>query len=231
MLATLTVPTEARHNESVAFTPGGSFDAVDRDRSAGAGRTGGKSKSPAKVTAAKRNGKLGGRPSTRTLLERILNRKVTADEHSAFRDKVLCHVLLGEQQYITNFFQTDWEGTPTVSWRGLPQKVRQAIRHVKAVSKIYSWKPRVKPVKDYVVIRVPKSELERQVWEQRHPDMPFVETRPKKIYINNLPSYTYFESIFPHHPNLSEDEILAEGGSRWTREMAAALLKYLKSTH
>jgi hypothetical protein len=224
----LTVPTEARHNQFVAFSKG-SFNIVDRDPPTAAGRIGGKSKSAAKVTAAKNNGKLGGRPAAeRTLLERILNRKLTAEEHASFCDEALYYVLMVEQEYITKFFQTHWTGIPQVPWRSAkPQKVRQAIKHVIAVSKIYYWKPRVKPVKDYVVIRVPKSDFERQVWEQRHPNMPFVMTRPKKVYIKDLPNFTYLENVFARHPNLTEKEIIDSGGSRWTREHAVAFLKYL----
>jgi hypothetical protein len=196
------------------------------DRSAG-----GQSKSPAKVAAARRNGKKGGRPSTSTLLERILKRNVTPDEMKTFRAQVLRHIPLEEQDTITNFFQAGWTEIPTVSWRGLPLRVRQAIRHVKAAAKIYPWRPRLKPPKDYVVVRVSKHPGERDVWERRHPNMPFVSTRPKKLYIKNIPDFAYFNSVFARNQHLTAKDIQDTGGGRMTREVAEALLKYLKSTH
>jgi len=215
----------------MAFGPEGTFTVLERDRAVRAGRIGGRSRSRAKVKAAKSNGKRGGRPTTSTLLERILKRNVTPEEWLVFRAKVLPHVLAGEQQIVTKYFQAEWMEIPTVSWRGLPTQVRQAIRHIKAVAKIYPWRPRTQPPKDYVVIRVEKHPHEKKLWERRHPNMPFVMTRPKKIPITSIPYYAYFNSLFIRHPRLTEEEIQQGGGSRMTREVAKALLKHLRFKH
>jgi hypothetical protein len=126
----------------MAFAPEGTFTVLERDRAVSAGRKGGRSRSRNKGAAARRNGQNGGRTSKRTLLERILNRKVTPGEWPAIRDKVLDHILEREKQHVTSFFKAHWTEVPHVSWRQVPPHVRQAIRHVKAAVAIFLPSPR-----------------------------------------------------------------------------------------
>ncbi len=101
---------------------------------------GGWAKSAAKTRAAKRNGKLGGRPPSRTLLERILKRSVAKDEVKHIKSVLETHMLLREQQYVWGFFECPsitGPHYPTKSWRRIPPHVRQAMNHVRALVKIY----------------------------------------------------------------------------------------------
>jgi hypothetical protein len=198
--------------------------------------TGGFSKSPAKVEAARANGRkckkgTGGRPSTRTLIERVLDHPVTPDEWKRIREKVFTRILVGHQQLLPDFFDCDWNETPRRSWRSLPRQVRQMIRHIKATAKIFLPKTRLKPPKDYVVVRVEKHPGEREAWERRYPDMPFVMTRPKKIPISTIMNYDWFDRKFAHGVDLDEDDILRNCEGNITRETAVALLKHLKFKH
>lgn len=206
----------------------GSFNAFERDSAVTSGRKGGRSKSKAKVKAARSNGKLGGRPSTRTLIERVLNRRVTPEEWKNIQTYVMRRILLGHQDFIPSYFECDWDDVPRKSWRGLPLQVRQSIRHLKAVTKIFLPKFRPKPPKDYVVIRVPKLPGRREAWERRHPDMPFVATEPQKVPFTSLFNYAWFDRKFANGVELDEADILRNGEGKITREQATALLKYLK---
>lgn len=225
----ISIANQTSYGRGMAFAPEGTFTKLERDRAARAGS----STSRAKVEAARRNGRNGGRPSTRTLLERILNRKVTQGEYLSFRHKVLRWILYDEQQRITDHFHADWMEIPTVSGRRTPLSVRQAIRHVKAAAKIYRWRPSARPKapNEYVLIRVPKSEGERNAWERRHPDMPFVMTRPQKLPISSLPDYAWFDQKFAMGVDLDVDDILRNCEGKITRETAVAIVKHLKFKH
>lgn len=189
---------------------------------------GGSSKSPAKIKAARQNGRRGGRPSTRTLIERVLNRRVTPNEWEQLQKTVFRRILLGHQDFIPAYFECNWNDIPQKAWRGLPRAVRQAIRQVKALTKIFQPKFRPKPIKNYIVIRVPKRDGEREDWEQRHPDMPFVATRPQKVHFKNIFNYAWFKRKVENGVALDEADILRNGEGKITREQATALLKYLK---
>ncbi len=196
--------------------------------------SGGYSKTPAKVAAARANGRkctkgMGGRPSTRTLIERVLNRRIDADAWKQIRAKLFRYILVMEQEAVPAFFECEWNDIPCKSWRGLPQYVRQAIRHIKAAAKIYLPKQfKVKPIKDYIVVRVPKVPGSRERWEHLHPDMPFVATYPQKIPMKMIFNYEWFDRQFARGVTLDEADILRNGEGKITREHAVALLKYLK---
>jgi hypothetical protein len=195
---------------------------------------GGGSTSPAKVAAARANGLkckkgMGGRPTSRTLIERILKRPVPPEEWKRIERHVLSLILLGHQQLVTDFFNCDWNEIPTRSWRGLPERVRLTIRHIKAATRIYLPKARpTKPPKDYVVIRVQKLPHEREQWARRYPDMPFVATRPRKIPMREIFNYAWFDRKFAQGAELDQDDVIRNGEGKITREVAVALLKYLK---
>jgi len=88
----------------MAYAPGGTFNAVERERASDAGKVGGRSRSKAKVAAAKENGKSGGRKPTRTLAERLVGRKVrTVEEKAAFK-AALGQLLEREKQVLAEFF-------------------------------------------------------------------------------------------------------------------------------
>lgn len=212
----------------MAFAPEGTFTVVEQDRAIRAGRTGGKSRSSAKVKAAMRNGRKGGRLSTRTLIERILNRPVSPEEWKRVQKNVLSKILLGHQQIIPNYFECDWNYIPSKSWRGLPLHVRQSIRHLKAITKIFLPKVRIKPPKDYIVIRVEKHPSERRRWGQQRPNMPFVMTRPQKIPIGSIFNYAWFDRKFGMGVDLTVDDIVRNGEGKITEATAVALSKYLK---
>jgi len=196
--------------------------------------SGGYSKSPAKVAAARANGRkctkgMGGRPSARTLIERVLNRRVDADAWKQIRGKLFRYILVMEQEAVPAFFECEWNDIPSKSWRGLPQYVRQAIRHIKAAAKIYLPKTtRIKSPKDYIVVRVQKLQSEREGRERRHPNMPFVATWPQKIPMKRIFNYEWFDRQFARGVALDEADILRNGEGKIRREHAVALLKYLK---
>ena len=107
-----------------------------------AGYKGGLSRSPAKVKAARRNGRKGGRPTKdHTLLERLLNRRHVSDAtwKHLYHEVIKRHMLIGDTQVIEKFFQVAHFTHIPVRWpKRIPLHVRQAIRHLKAVVTIYA---------------------------------------------------------------------------------------------
>jgi len=141
-LADLIMLTQPSYNRPMAFAPEGTFTVLERERAASAGRKGGRSRSRNKVAAAQRNGKNGGRPSRRTLIERVLNRPLSKKQWPMIRDEVLYQILQRKQQIVTEFFGADWTDIPRRSWRSVPPHVRQTIRHIKACAHIYGRWPK-----------------------------------------------------------------------------------------
>ena len=72
-------------------------------------------------------------------MEHILDRKLTAREHTMIRDEVLSHMLLREQALISDCFDcpiSDRDRLARVP-RRIPLPVRKALRHLRALVKIY----------------------------------------------------------------------------------------------
>ena len=191
-----------------------------------------------KAEAARSNGQKGGRPGSRTLGEHLLRRPLDHEQHDAV-DTAFFRLRKEEQKALRAYFELPdgWMDFKTVDYarhRRKPGPAKQYIlRKFRMEARwLMSQSPRpAKRPKDYVVIRELKNDWEREAWEQRHPDMPFVATRPVRIYVERLPLYEYFKMIFERQPNLTAKEIVDGAGSRMTLQMAEALLKYLKAKY
>jgi hypothetical protein len=225
--------------KSFMFTSSSFHPLHERD-AASEGRKGGRSKSAAKTKAARENAAHGGRLRTRTLGEFLLRQKFdTNEQYNALREAVF-RLTTREQKFFREYFgipehYLDLTIKDFISHKRKPgaemghiiKKFRLEARWL--LSSLRPAKPT--PPKDYVVIRVQRHPSERDAWERRYPDMPFVETRPEKLYIRSIPMYAYFNSMFPRNPRLTAKDIQDLAGAQMTREMAEALLKYLQSTH
>jgi hypothetical protein len=125
--------------------------------------TGGYSKSPAKVAAARKNGreskkeeKKGGRPPTRTLAERLLGRSLkTAAERAGFK-QAFSQLFMREQQELVQFFGVyDIDArvpvmrkpyAPSTQWRPALKGRRREAALNPTVSILHSkeWRQRVR---------------------------------------------------------------------------------------
>jgi hypothetical protein len=192
-----------------------------------------------KAEAARTNGQKGGRPGSRTIGEHLLRRPLDHEQHDAV-ETAFFRLRKEEQKALRAYFElpNGWLDFKEVKYytrqRRKPGPAKQYIlRKLRMEARwIMSQSPRpAKRPKDYVVIRELKDDWEREAWEQQHPDMPFVATRPVRIYVERSPYYDYFKMIFERHPNLTEKEILATAGARMTPQIAEAILKYLKAKY
>lgn len=111
-----------------------------------AGSKGGRSRSIAKQQAARRNAKAprSGRPPTRTLAEKLLNRAVTSDQCTRFNEACREHMHFGHFHAVAQFFRIPSGGDSfsalcTMEWhkpRGkVPADVRRAIALLKVVAR------------------------------------------------------------------------------------------------
>jgi hypothetical protein len=219
----------------------GSFNIVERDVAIDAARRGGKSRSSAKVRAAKRNGKLGGRPCTLTVAHHLFGRELTSEDRKRLPD-VLHQLLVREKEMLKGYFGVSPDDVTALNSTPCPKKERKPAKEVRyllaklrlAAEHLMPQRA-TKPPKDYVVVRGPKTEGERNAWERLHPDMPFVTTRPKRIRFEQMASYRHLDMLLTHNPNLSfsVSDVKEEEGSRLaiTDEVAEAVLEYLKFKH
>lgn len=204
--------------------------------------TGGYSKSPAKIEAARKNGARGGRPSNRLLIERILNRRVEVelskevlpwDSESRnnwpqIRDNVLSRV--ADRRIVTSYFECDWMDMSPRSWKHLPLSVRQVLRQIRAAAKKYFSTPvRFKRPKNYIVMRVDKSpwHTSEESWKRRHPDMPWCPTVPRRVPLSSLENYQWCEFHYKNGDQLTEACILRNGDGKLTEEQARAIWLWL----
>jgi hypothetical protein len=199
----------------------------------------GKKTSPAKAKAARRNGQAGGRPASRTLAERLLNRKLSEDEHEQIKKLWRSNQLLlaREGHALLNHFGGEEWGDPldimdSNQWRRKSRRMPKEVKYLVAKFRLavrYSLKPTAPP-KNYVVVTVPRSEGYERNWERQHPDIPCPPLRQRRSLLR-LPDFKYLDSMFARHPETTAKEVMAVGGSQYTRPIAEALVKYLRYKH
>jgi hypothetical protein len=210
------------------------FNWIDKSR-------GGLSVSARKTEAARKNGKSGGRPSDRLLIERILNRRVESERSKEvlpwdnsqanwpqIRDKILSRV--SDRRIVTSYFECDWMDISTRSWKHLPLAVRQVLRQIRRSAKIFFSRPvRFKRPKNYVVMRVEKSSghESEESWKSRHPDMPWCPTVPRRVPLSTLFNYWWCEHMYKQGVQLTEADILRNGENRLTMEQTHAIWLWL----
>jgi hypothetical protein len=218
----------------MAFSSG-SFNVLEPDRAASAGR----STSTAKKRAARQNGKKGGRPHTRTLGEFLLRQKLNKDQHNAIREAVF-RLTSREQKWFKDYFglpkyypelgTTDFtlhRQKPGAEMQHIITKFRLMARYL-----LSEWRSPARMPKNYVVIRVPKHAGEREGWEQRHPNMPFVATRPEKRFFKRMGPFKHLSLLLSKNPNrVFTVEDVKDMDKALTTEAAEALLAYLRFKH
>lgn len=208
-----------------------------------AGRKGGQAKTKAKVAASRKNGKKskkGGRPRTRTLGELLLRQPLDRDQHNAIREAVL-RLTTREQKWFKEYFglpqYPDLDVMNIVSHKRKPgAEMQHIIQKFRLMARwlISDSRPRrTLPPKDYIVIRIPKDPHEQDAWERRHPNMPFVATRPKKLYFERMHSFRHLDLLLSKNPkrDFSVEAVRDLEGGRITEKAAEALLEYLKFKH
>jgi hypothetical protein len=200
-----------------------------------AGEKGGRAKTPKKQQTARKNGKAGGRRPSRTLVERLLGKRIAPVQHK-YIEKAYGDLLGREKQLLEDYFQTkyilDKEPLHTLSWRAksrrVPKQIRYIIRKFKLAANHYLKD--VPAPKSYIVETRLRSPEEQAAWEQLHPDVP-CPPRKMRVDVTKMPDFSYFEFLYAKNPNLTAKTIMDAGGSRWTEERAEAALAWLKATH
>jgi len=197
------------------------------------------STSPAKAKAARLNGQRGGRPATRTLAERLLNRKLSVDEHEQIKRLWQANQLLlaREGPALLNHFGGDGWADPleimaSKFWRRKSRRMPKEVKYLVAKFRLsvrYNLKPTAPP-KDYVVVSDLRSEDEQREWERRHPNLPCPPRRHRKS-LASLPDFKYFDSLFARSPDTTPEEVMAIGGALYPRPIAEALVKFLRHRH
>jgi hypothetical protein len=205
---------------------------------------GGMSESAAKVEAARKNGNRGGRPSDRSLIDRVLNRQIERelpkevlpwDQRALstwpqIRDKVLSRVPPPDRKVVTSYFGCDWMDIPMRSWKRLPSSVRRVLRQIRAAAKIHFSTPvRFSEPKPWVVIRVNKNKAyeSEEHWKISHPNMPWCPTVNHRLSFSKLEGFWWDDMKYKSGDRLTEEDIFRNGDNKLTKEQARAIWLWL----
>jgi hypothetical protein len=205
-----------------------------------AGRKGGRSRSDKKLRAARRNAKNGGRKPSRTLAERLVGQKLTAEqvqviERAWSRNQFL---LIAEAETLFGYFEVSFSHRTSLSfdttmWRRkttrAPKKILYLIDKFRRAAKYHLDLHRAKPVKDYVVVTRQPSREECEEWERSHPDtdVPCPPHRHKQ-YFRELRGFNFIASEFKRNPKMTAHDIKELGGGAYGGK-GEAILAYLRS--
>lgn len=207
-----------------------------------AGEKGGGSRSPAKVRAARLNGKKGGRKRTRTLAEFLLRRRIPPEQYAtideAFHSLTLTYP---ERDKLKNYFAVDRTAN-SINLREFSAPDKKPTKDVQHVIKKFrleaeyrmrkSGRRRLPLLRPYVVLRENRSPREQAEWERQHPDIP-CPPQAKRVYYRTLPCYRYYDFLFSKNPslNLTAKAICQEQGAQMLEKIAEALLADLRQKH
>lgn len=209
-----------------------------------AGSKGGKANTKVKGKAARANGRLGGRPPSKTLAERLLGRSIHPEQQK-YIDVALSDMLSSERRQLEEYFQLDrgvlveffllqsGKAMDSSIWRSrtrrVPKQVQYLIKKFRLAANHYLRDvPMPKP---YTVEYEQLSLGEQQVWGRRH-----LESRipcpPRKVRIDvrSLPEFRLIE--FKHKRGVAWTvENLTEISDKWTRKRAEVAIKWLNATY
>jgi hypothetical protein len=199
-----------------------------------AGSKGGRVQSSAKVIAARRNGKQGGRPPSRTLAERLLGRKIKS-EHAIYIESAYQELPFDERRRLERHFNADagFE-TPLAStlWRSTGRRLPESVKYIVDKFRLAA-NHRLKNVptpKDYVVEYRNPSFEEEEAYRMTH-EGKSCPPRPYKTYIRYLHCFDYFEQKYVRGDDINVEFIMDFGGGAWTEKRAQAALALIKATH
>ena len=141
-----------------------------------AGSKGGTAVSDKKRRSAQRNGKQGGRPATRTLIERLLRQKLRPGQIKALSENLWNNrfLLVNENQQLTEFFGVSAVSPfDTKTWNRksgrMPRKIRYIVQKLVLGARFLMTELKDQPPKDYVRVPVHRSRQECEEFARLHP--------------------------------------------------------------
>jgi hypothetical protein len=207
----------------------------DRDTSKVAGKRGGEVKTAQKARAARVNGRMGGRPSSRNLSERLLNRAI-APAQEKYVKRAWEDLFEREKYELRVYFQLSHlnDGVDLSVWksksRRMPKEIKYIVLRFKLAANLH-MKDLPAP-KSYVIEWRQRSAGEQDAWERKHRDTG-IPCPPHKVKVDvrNLPYFSLFELNYRNGTLQTVQEIVQRGGSQWTAERAKTALAWLEAEH
>lgn len=198
------------------------------------GMKGGRARTSRKQRAARANGKLGGRRSTRSPAERLLRRNIDTDQEK-YVTKAFHTLYTHEQEALLAYFGL--ERHETLNKRGCRARERKPSKELRYVMRKFRLAARhyLKDVKPrprvYWEWRGP-SEYEQARWEEmrKYSDNPDLPCPPRRVrlYPRKHPYFNYLAGEFARNPKLTATDIQEGLGSECSWKMAEAILAELK---
>lgn len=201
-----------------------------------AGSKGGKAKTKVKSQSARSNGTLGGRPPSRTLVERLLQRSIH-QEQQKYIDEALSDMLAIERHQLEEYFQLESgmnKAMASTVWRAksrrVPREIRYLIKKFRLAANHYLRD--VKMPKPYTVEYEQRSLGEQQIWDLRHLDSR-VPCPPRKgsVDVRRLPSFDLFEMKHKSGVTWTVESMMEAGGGTWTKKRAEVAIVWLNATY
>lgn len=200
-----------------------------------AGAKGGRAKTKLKGKTAQVNGRLGGRPPSRTLVERLLGRSILPEQQQ-YIDQALNDLFAREQEQIEEFFQVNslYDSATNSAWqqksRRVPKRIRYLIQKLRlAVNHYLREVPVPKPS---VVEYRQRSVDEQEAWERGRGNSG-VPCPPRRVSVDvrNLPYFDVFELKHKRGMSWTAEDMMEAGGGQWTKRRAEAAIKWLNATY
>jgi hypothetical protein len=206
------------------------------------GSRGGSAKTKRKSQASRANGKLGGRPPSKTLAERLLRRSIHPEQQKYIR-LALSDMLANERHQLEEYFHLkgglieeyyahDEEMFRTLVstvWRTksrrVPKEIRYLIRKFRLAANYYLRD--VPTPKPYVVDYRQRSLGEQEAWYRNHSDSR-VPCPPLKgrTDVRQLPDFHLIELKHKNGMTWTVKD-LTEISGEWSKERAEAAIKWL----
>jgi len=202
-----------------------------------AGSKGGKTRTKLKGETARANGTQGGRPPTKTLVERLLRRSIHPDQQK-YIDEALSDMLSIERLQLKDYFQVETEiDKVTLNssvWRTksrrVPARIRYLIKKFRLAANHYLRE--LPPPKPYSLEYRQRDPGVQRQWEVHHSDSG-VPCPPTKVRIDvrGLPSFNLIELRHKGGMVWTVKDILEAGGGKWTKKHAEVAIKWLNATY
>jgi ribosomal protein L31E len=198
------------------------------------GSKGGKARTKVKRQAARANGRLGGRPPSRTLAERLLKRSIHPEQQK-YIDEALSDMLALERQQLEEYFQLKngiAEAMNSSVWRTksrrVPKQIRYLIKKFRLAANHYLRD--VPAPKPYTVEYVQRSQAEQEARDHWHSGIP-CPPRKVRIDVRDLPHFDFIELKHREGVTWTLEDMVKTGGGKWTKKCAEQAIKWLSATY
>lgn len=192
------------------------------------GKKGGQAKTARKQRASRANGKKGGRPTSRTFVEQLLNQALAPNQLLCVA-KAYTDLYEGQKQELHQYFDVpsikDARQVPAPKLRRLPKRIRYLLQRFKLAAAYHLETAR--PPSPYVREWKQRDEQAEKIWKRSHPDVP-CPYRQIKTDIRRLPNFKLLAWMYSTDPKTTTQEFKEVGGGVWHPKRLDAAMAWFR---